>query len=278
MDKSTKCKWCQFTYGLNINIITRSSVQRITIGRIQVARQRHAVVSRIVVWLRHSSATTAAAHYTAHFLWQRHHARIVQRVVSRQTRRVVLLLFDRVRDARAATSTARVAQRQFVRYAVIRGARRNLHRIRTNVRRLCVRRQHHRAATAVLLTLHVDDDAAALRVAQMVVRVLNGIVRAGRRVHSLLVLLLQRFYLEPRLVALIVDAGEYHHIQDEQTAANEDGHAQRRRVGRIAGRLEAGHRVGGCRIRRRRRGEGGVRVVVDVRVADGVVAGWNAVG
>lgn len=44
---------------------------------------------------------------------------------------------------------------------------------------------------------------------------------------ALLILFLQRFHLQPGLVPLIIDPRKYQYIQNEKTAANRDGHAQR---------------------------------------------------
>jgi len=46
-------------------------------------------------------------------------------------------------------------------------------------------------------------------------------------------LLLKALHLEPRFIPLIIDAGEYQDVQDQQAAADGDCHAQGRRIRRV---------------------------------------------
>lgn len=199
--------------------------------RVHVARQRHAIVSRVRVLLHHySDAYTAAAAATAaHFLWQRHHARIVHGIVSLQR------LFDR-RRCRTHRHHVGVLLLYFCHVLLLHTI---LHCIRANVWTLCVHTgqcssQHCARRLAIddvtataAAAFHVDHHIARLLLRmtmRMIVGMFDGIVTAGwsaamvmmataSATALLLILFLQCLHLQSRLVALIIHAGEYHYVQ-----------------------------------------------------------------
>lgn len=186
------------------------------------------------------------------FVRQRH--RVVDVAVERRlaaAERLLLLLLERLlqrlvldrnRDVFGTWLVVRVVRhrqlRRLGRRVVLHDA--DLHGVGADVLRLL----HQRVGVVAL-----DVDYHVCRLPEVVVRVLDGVERL-LVTAALLVLLLQRLHLEARLVALIVDAGEDQHVQDQQTAPYRDGHTERRRVGGVA--LEA-RRI--ARVARSRRSE-----------------------